>query len=120
MAELKIRVGKTRARLPLVVVSGILDAHNFEELEQKLDELFDQGLFQVVIDISQLEYLSSAGAGVFIGAAGRAQANEGNIVVVSPRKNVKEIFDLLGICHIFPVVASEKEAESYFSPQTAR
>jgi anti-anti-sigma regulatory factor len=56
--------------------------------------------------------------GVFIGAAGRAQANEGNLVVVSPREGVQEIFELLGVSHIFPVVDSHKKAIAKFTAVT--
>ena len=101
-----------------VEVSGSLDAHNFEQLEELFDACFDQGCYSLVIDISRLEYVSSAGVGVFIGAAGRAQANEGNVVVVAPREAVQEIFDLLGVTHIFPVVATRENALAYSTPVT--
>ena len=115
MSVIEITHSQGEGTIPIIEVSGTLDAHNFEQLEQAFDSFFDQGIYNLVIEISRLEYISSAGAGVFIGAAGRAQANEGNIVVVAPRENVQEIFDLLGICHIFPVVDTKKKALSHFT-----
>lgn len=115
MSTLSINKTETESGIPIIQVAGTLDAHNFEQLESVFDSYFDQGIYNLIVDIPQLTYISSAGAGVFIGAAGRAQANEGNIVVVNPRANVQEIFDLLGICHIFPVVDSTQKALAQFT-----
>ena len=114
MNTVQIKQKQGEGGIPVIEVAGQLDAHNFEQLEQAFDSHFDRGVYNVIVDISQLEYISSAGAGVFIGAAGRAQANEGAIVVVAPREGVQEIFDLLGICHIFPVVENHRKALSHF------
>ena len=85
----------------LLTVRGFLDAHTFEELEKTINDLFEGGNYKLIVDISGLEYISSAGAGVFIGAIGTAQENDGNIILMRPSPNVKEVFDLLGLSQIF-------------------
>ncbi len=115
MDSLNIKQTQLTDSIPLLDISGQLDAQNFEQLEKVFDSYFNKGVYNIVADISQLTYISSAGAGVFIGAAGRAQANEGNIVLVNPQDNVQEIFDLLGICHIFPVIDTQQKALAHFT-----
>ena len=115
MNTVDIRHSQVEGGVPVLDVAGVLDAHNYEQLEQTFDSYFDRGVFTLIVEIPKLEYISSAGAGVLIGAAGKAQANDGNIVVVAPRENVQEIFDLLGICHVFPVVESREKALSIFA-----
>jgi anti-anti-sigma factor len=116
MNTVDIRHSQAEGGIPVLEVEGVLDAHNFEQLEQAFDSYFDRGVYTLIVEIPKLEYISSAGAGVFIGAAGRAQANEGAFVVVAPRENVQEIFDLLGICHVFPVVDSRQKALAQLAP----
>lgn len=103
-----------RERLPngivQLTVRGFLDAHTFEQLEKTIDDLFENGTFRIIVDLSGLDYISSAGAGVFIGAIGKAQENEGNIVLMRPTSNVKEVFDLLGLSQIFLFRNSREEA----------
>jgi anti-anti-sigma factor len=111
--EIKRRQGD--GGIDVIELRGCLDAHNFEELEGVFDSYFDRGVHNLVVDISRLEYVSSAGVGVFIGAAGRAQANEGNVVAVAPVDNVREIFDLLGVSHVFPVVETHHQALAHFA-----
>ena len=95
-------------------IRGYLDAHTFEEMEKTINELFEGGVYRLIIDLSRLDYISSAGAGVFIGAIGTAQENDGNIVLVNPTQNVKEVFDLLGLTQIFPFADSKEHALKAF------
>jgi anti-sigma B factor antagonist len=94
----------------LLTIRGFLDAHTFEELEKTINDLFDGGSYKLAVDLSGLDYISSAGAGVFIGAIGTSQENNGNIILMKPSPNVKEVFDLLGLSQIFTFKDSREEA----------
>ena len=96
-------------------LEGQLDAHNFETLEALFEKHFESGIYRFVVDIRRLTYVSSAGAGVFIGAVGTCQDNDGNIVLVQPSQEVREILELLGVFQIFPVVQSKNQALEAFT-----
>jgi anti-sigma B factor antagonist len=87
-------------------LAGYLDAHTFESLDESINALFDEDKFKLLADLSQLEYISSAGAGVFIGALAEAQENGGNIILAATTPNVYEVFDLLGLTQIFTMAES--------------
>lgn len=110
MPPFKIDKEKTQNGITVLAVRGFLDAHTFEELEKTINDLFDAGSHRLVVDLSGLDYISSAGAGVFIGAIGTAQENDGNIILINPSPNVKEVFDLLGLSQIFTFKSSREEA----------
>ena len=97
-----------------LTVHGYLDAHTFEEMETVVNELYEREKFKLIIDISDMPYISSAGAGVFIGAVGTSQDNDGNIVLLGPQPNVKEVFDLLGLSQIFTFCDSLAAAKRSF------
>jgi anti-sigma B factor antagonist len=99
----------------VVRVAGYLDAHTFEALEDTLNELFRKQQFRVVVDLSKVEYISSAGAGVFIGALSEAQEQGGNIILMDPTSNVREVFDLLGLTQVFQIVKGEEAALATFA-----
>ena len=94
-------------------IRGFLDAHTFEELEKRINDLFEAGSYKLIVDLSGLDYISSAGAGVFIGAIGTAQENDGNIILIKPSANVKEVFDLLGLSQIFTFKDTREDAEIF-------
>ncbi|MBI3269140.1 MAG: STAS domain-containing protein [Planctomycetes bacterium] len=101
MPEFQITTQKLQNGVMFITVSGFLDAHTFEEMERTINDLFERNIYRLVVDLSRLDYISSAGAGVFIGAIGTAQENDGNIILMRPSPNVKEVFDLLGLSQIF-------------------
>ena len=94
----------------LVRIQGYLDAHTFEQLEETLAQLFSLKHYKVVVDLTGVQYISSAGAGVFIGALSEAHEHGGNIVLLNPTPNVCEVFELLGLTQIFHVVYDQKAA----------
>lgn len=99
-----------REGVVLLTLRGFLDAHTYEELDRAIHEQFDNNVFRIAVDLSALDYISSAGAGVFIGAIGTAQDHDGNIILVRPSSNVKEVFDLLGLSQIFTTTNNRDEA----------
>ncbi|KAF0240581.1 MAG: anti-anti-sigma regulatory [Planctomycetota bacterium] len=115
MAEFHIQTKKLNNNIVFIAVQGFLDAHTFEEMEKTINDLFDGGTYRLVVDLSKLDYISSAGAGVFIGAIGTAQENDGNIVLMKPSPNVKEVFDLLGLSQIFPFANDVDGAAKLFA-----
>ena len=110
MQGLKIQLDESRQDIVLVELEGYLDAHAFEKLETLFEELFQRGKHRLMVDLNKLRYISSAGAGVFLGALGVCQEKDGNIALLRPSPEVTEIFDLLGVFHIFPIASSPEEA----------
>lgn len=118
MSGLKILSEEQQSGVAYFELQGYLDAHNFEKLEALFERYFEESVYRFVVDIRRLEYVSSAGAGVFIGAVGTCQDNGGNIVLVQPSQEVKEIFELLGVYQIFPVVSHRTKALEYLDQES--
>ena len=114
MSEFAISTSPLAHGATLVDVKGYLDAHTFEQLDKVLGDLFRQKIFRIVVKLDGLDYISSAGAGVFIGVFGRAQENHGDIVILKPSANVREVFDLLGLSQIFKIVEDLPSALKVF------
>ena len=95
-------------------VRGFLDAHTFERMQSAIDRCFADEYYRLVVNLEGVHYISSAGAGVFIGALGTAQENDGNIVFLNPTENVREVFDLLGLSLIFTFAKDEEGAMASF------
>lgn len=107
---------RTLAGRDIVVLepAGHLDAHTFEQFEEQIADLFASGRYKLIVDLSKVDYISSAGAGVFIGSLSEARENGGNIVLVNPTPNVEQVFDLLGLAQVFTMRGSVAEAMEFF------
>ncbi|MBP5232476.1 MAG: STAS domain-containing protein [Planctomycetes bacterium] len=109
MPELTIDIQNLPDEKTMIKLRGFLDAHTFEQLDSAIQELFSQGKYRLVVDLKDVEYISSAGAGVFIGSLAIAQENGGNIIITQPTPNVQEVFDLLGLSQIFTIFETSEE-----------
>lgn len=115
MGEFQINMQKLPDGVVGISMKGFLDAYTYGEFEQTINRLFDQKTYKIIVDMSNVDYISSAGAGVFIGAIGLAQENGGNIIIIRPKAGVKEVFDLLGLSQIFPISDNMQSALKMFA-----
>jgi anti-sigma B factor antagonist len=115
MPDLKISQHELPNGIVFIEAEGFLDAHTFEDMENRISGLFRQNRFKLIVKLEKLDYISSAGAGVFVGAIGTSKENNGDIVFLNPSPNVREVFDLLGLSAIFQFAESEQQAIDCFS-----
>ncbi len=115
MPEFSVGVEELDGGIVVVKVTGYLDAHTFEQMESQISALFDRELYKIIVDLEEVEYISSAGCGVFIGAISDAKDNDGNIVLLRPTSHVMEVFELLGLNQIFKFANDRKQAIAVFA-----
>ncbi|MBA3845476.1 MAG: STAS domain-containing protein [Planctomycetes bacterium] len=91
-------------------LQGYLDGHTFVDLERRLDALFKDGGGRVVVELSGLSYIASAGVGVFINGQHKARAGNGSLQLSTPSPSVREIFAILGLESVFVIHDSVEAA----------
>lgn len=82
---------------------GRLDSSSSPELERLLVEQLDAGSQRLVLDFSDLEYISSAGLRVVLLAGKKLRASKGKMALVSLQPMVHEVFDMSGFLALFVV-----------------
>jgi anti-anti-sigma factor len=93
---------------------GRLDATSAPEADRRLAALSEGGARQIVLDLSGVEYVSSAGLRVFLAAAKRMQRAQGRLALAAPAPQVREILDLAGFAAILPVCETVADAVGRF------
>ena len=81
-----------------LTVGGRLDTNTSPELEA---EVTTDGVTQIVFDFAELEYISSAGLRVLMGAQKALSAVGGKVTVVNPNAMVKGVLEITGLDSIF-------------------
>ena len=99
-----------KADAVILALSGKLDATTAKTFEDKILGVINSGTHRLVIDLSQLEYVSSSGLRVFLLAAKRLQATDGKIVCCGLQDHIRQVFDLAGFSSILPIYGSRDEA----------
>lgn len=107
-------------RVDLLAVAGRVDAATAPQLKQQIDALFDEGRYRIVLDLAQLEYISSPGLRVLIEARKRAREwkftdlEGGDIRIANLPPRIKEVFDLTGFTSLFELYNDTVEAVGSF------
>jgi anti-sigma B factor antagonist len=101
-------------RVSVFSLAGHLDAVTVAELESKFHELMGTGAYRWVVDLTLLEYISSAGLGSFIGVLEEVRSHGGDILFVGLTPKTQKIFQVLGFTRIFRLFPSEREAVEEF------
>ena len=96
-------------------VNGFLDAHTAPELENAFNGLINDKQFKIVVNFSELQYISSAGLGVFMAYVETMRENNGDIKFCGLKDDVYNIFDLLGFPLLYEFYKNEKEAIEKFN-----
>ncbi len=107
-------------RVDLLSVIGRVDATTAPHLKQALDDLFATGRYRIVLDLSELEYISSPGLRVLIEARKRARdwkmtdLEGGDIRIAHLPSRIKEVFDLTGFTALFEMYSDTIDAVGSF------
>jgi anti-sigma B factor antagonist len=105
----------TREGVQVLTVSGFMDMGSVAHFESVLDELLDQGITRIILDLSYLEFITSAGLGAIIGRIRRVRQHEGDIKVGGCSDRVLDVLRTFGFTDVFEVSPSVKDALAKFA-----
>jgi len=80
------------------------------ELERCLSELIDRGENLLILNMTDLDYISSAGLRVVLSMAKKLKVKQGDILLTGLRGVVKEVFEISGFSTIFKIFDTEEDA----------
>ncbi|HEY7752113.1 MAG TPA: STAS domain-containing protein [Ignavibacteriaceae bacterium] len=114
MAEFKTSI-IDRGEISVINLRGYLDAHTAPALENNFTDLINKDRFKIVVNFTDLAYISSAGLGVFMAYIEKIRENKGDIKLTNMSDKVFNIFDLLGFPLLYEIYKSEDEAIGKFN-----
>lgn len=91
--------------IELITVKGRVDSVVASKLAEALEAAHQRGKYKIVIDMSQLEYMSSAGFRA-LGDAQRTgkRLNRGEVVLAQVPENIREALELVGFTEYFKII----------------
>ena len=98
--EIKAEKDSDLIRISLI---GRLDTNTSGQFEATLNGLFEKGHYNLLIDLKDLEYISSSGLRVFLGAQKKVSAEEGNMIIKNVNSTVMEVFEITGFLDVLTV-----------------
>lgn len=99
----------------LVSIKGKVDSFTAPELSRVLEELNSQGRFKIVLNLSGVEYMSSAGLrALLLGQRACRRYNRGEIVLACVPPKVMDALELTGFTPMFKIFDNLTDAVGYF------
>jgi len=101
----------------LLKLNGLVDSGTAQFLEDKFNELMGSDNVKIVVDLQNVDYISSAGWGIFVGEIKGIRERDGDIKLAGMRSDVREVFDLLEFNTLLTPYISNEEAFSAFTEE---
>lgn len=97
---MKIRIEEIDGNV-VAILEGSLDTAAAPEAEKVMDPLNNVVGKDIILDCTDLEYISSAGLRIFLGILQNAEEKGGHVYIKGLNENVQATFDLTGFSNVF-------------------
>jgi anti-sigma B factor antagonist len=87
----------------VVSVAGEIDVYTAPRLREEITELVAAGTYDIVIDMSEVEFLDSTGLGVLVGGLKKVRAHDGSLHLVCNQDRLLKIFRITGLAKVFVI-----------------
>ena len=105
---------KKTEKCMIIGIEGRLDTISSAVFEKRLMELIDNQIIRILVNCSQMDYISSSGLRTLLLALKRIAPATGKFVLCEVGENIQEIFAISGFNKIFEIYPGEDEALGMF------
>ncbi|MBC8184260.1 STAS domain-containing protein [candidate division KSB1 bacterium] len=108
--QLSVKQAGIDNNISIIKVGGYIDTTTSAELEHSLDQLLNDQKHRIIIDLKDVDYISSAGWGIFISEIKGIREKGGDLKLVGMISDVYEVFELLEFHYIIKSFETIEEA----------
>ena len=106
---------KQHKRVDYVEVSGRIDSNNAGRLEETFNDITAAKRFRIVVDMQNLEYISSRGLRALIATLKETRRwNRGDLRLCNVPARIQEVLDLAGLTPLFKIFDNSVDAVGSF------
>lgn len=117
MPDIEVDVSYTGdgENIAIIAASGFIDTTTAPELEKKLEEQLALNKYKIIVNLENIDYVSSAGWGVFVSEIREIRENNGDLVLVNMSPDVYDVYELMEFSSILKSFDSLNEAVAGFT-----
>lgn len=98
-----------------VGLEGALNTDTAPGFETRLQEVIDRGLAMTVLDMKDLDYISSAGLRVIFKAAKDVKSTGRRLAAANRKPHIEKVFEILKALPDMAVFANDQEMDEYLA-----
>lgn len=99
----------------VLILIGEIDASSSIELDLSIAKSVGEGHTKILVDCNALEYISSAGLGVFMSYIEEFNEKEIKMVLFGMNERVANTFEILGLDQLLTIEADKDQAKKSIS-----
>ena len=100
----------SQSDIRLINIRGPLDTVEAYHLQEKMDTLIEDGILKYIVNLEELEHISSAGIGIFSAVALELRKLQGQIIFIHVPEQVLHLFEITRLIEFFTIKESINEA----------
>ena len=100
-------------QIDVILVIGEVDASSSILLDNAIKETIEQGAKKIIVDCTSLEYISSAGLGVFMSYIDELKKKRIKFVVTGLNQKVYHVFEILGLDQLLTITTTKNDGLKY-------
>lgn len=113
--SLDITITAEQGTAKRVSLNGRLDTITAPDLEVDLDRLVKESIQVIIFDMTDLEYISSAGLRVIFKATKAMKAKGGKAGILKMQPQIKKVFDIIKALPDVPIFKNDAEMDEYLT-----
>ena len=111
---MKIGVYELAEKMKVVRLEGQLNAHSALQLKEQIAALADDGVIQIIVNLTQVEFVDSSGLAALVSGMRRTRVEGGNFKLVGVQPMVMQVFELTTLDRVFEFHPNEEAAVASF------
>ena len=100
---------KTQNNILIIAVNGSIDSNTAPEIQQKVLDASAESK-NVIIDLSEVDFVSSAGLRVILMIYRQIKSKDGKVVLVGVSEEIRDVMTVTGFANFFEMVDSIENA----------
>ena len=94
----------------VLTMKGRLAVGESNALREKVNAVSAAGTQNIVLDLSQLDYIDSTGIGELVGYLGKFTTQNRKLILVNPSERIMKLLKLAKLDTVFKIYSTEEEA----------
>lgn len=115
--DFSVAVSAHNPQVTVLKIRGFMDVNAAPLFERELENLMRQGRHRILVDLTEVSYISSAGIGIFVGMLSQARSQPGgDIKVFGASPKIFKVFQAIGLDVMMDFLSDEANVQSWGSP----
>ena len=98
-----------------ISLAGSLDTDTAPQLESRIDESIDSSVTALILDMKDLEFLSSAGLGIIFMTMKELKNRQGQIMLINLQPQIQRVFEIIKAMDGMNIFKDREEMDSYLA-----